>query len=185
MRITYLTQPYPPMVSGAAIVAEQLAEGMASLGHEVLIIAASDTGYPYVERRKNVTVLRMKSFRNPLRVNQRLMFLQRRAVLKALTDFQPDIIHVHEPVQMGLVGLKYVSRARIPITMTTHQLPWFVASYLPNISFLRRWMEKLLWVYSRWLVEKYTLVISPTKTISNIIKAKIGIKTKTVNYGIN
>ncbi len=185
MRIAYLTQPYPPMVSGAAIVAEHLAREMAQRGHEVLVIAASDTGHQYVERRKNLTVLRMKSIRNPLRVNQRLMFLQRRAVLQALYDFRPDIIHVHEPVQMGLVGLKYVRHTRIPITMTTHQLPWFVASYLPNIPFLRGFVERLLWTYSRWLVKNYTAVISPTKTIASIIKAKTGIKSKTINYGVD
>ncbi|MBI3153497.1 MAG: glycosyltransferase [Chloroflexi bacterium] len=185
MRIAYLTQPYPPMVSGAAIVAEHLAREMAQCGHEVLVIAASDTGHQYVERRKNLTVLRMKSIRNPLRVNQRLMFFQRHAVLKALYDFQPDVIHVHEPVQMGLVGLKYVRHTRIPITMTTHQLPWFVASYLPNIPFLRGFVERLLWTYSRWLVKNYTAVISPTKTITSIIKTKIGIKAKTINYGID
>lgn len=185
MRIAYLTQPYPPMVSGAAIVAEHLAREMAQRGHEVLVIAASDTGGQYVERRKNLTVLRMKSIRNPLRVNQRLMFFQRRAVLQALYDFHPDIIHVHEPVQMGLVGLKYVRHTRIPITMTTHQLPWFVASYLPNIPFLRGFVERMLWAYSLWLVRNYTAVISPTKTISNVIKTKIGVKAKTINYGID
>ena len=42
MRIAYLAQSYPPMVSGAAIVAEQLTNEMAKRGHQVLVIAASD-----------------------------------------------------------------------------------------------------------------------------------------------
>jgi glycosyltransferase involved in cell wall biosynthesis len=172
------------MVSGASIVAEQLAQAMADRGHEVLVIAASETGNPYIERTQNLTVIRLKSIRNPLRINQRVMFMQRRAVLQTLYNFKPDLIHVHEPVQMGLVGIKYAKHTNIPITMTSHQLPWFVASYLPDIPGLRAWMEKLIWKYARWLTEKYTILISPTKTISNIIKLHTGIRPKTINYGV-
>jgi 1,2-diacylglycerol 3-alpha-glucosyltransferase len=184
MRIAYLTQPYPPMVSGASIVAEQLAKAMAGRGHEVLVIAASETGKSYIEKTLNLTVLRLESIRNPLRVNQRVMFMQRYTVLQALYNFKPDIIHVHEPVQMGLVGLKYAKHTNVPITMTSHQLPWFVASYLPDIPGLRAWMEKLIWKYACWLTDQYTTVISPTKTISKIIKQHTGIGTKTINYGV-
>lgn len=184
MRIAYLTQPYPPMVSGASIVAEQLARAMAERGHQVLVIAASETGQPYTELSQNLTVLRLRSIRNPLRVNQRIMFMQRRAVLQALYKFKPEVIHVHEPLQMGLAGLRYAKGTNIPITMTSHQLPWFVASYLPNIPGLRAWTEKQVWKVARWLAAQYTIVISPTKTISNIIRQNTGIMPKTINYGI-
>jgi 1,2-diacylglycerol 3-alpha-glucosyltransferase len=184
MRIAYLTQPYPPMVSGASIVAEQLAKAMAARGHQVFVIAASETGKPYTERTQNLTVLRLNSIRNPLRVNQRIMFMQRRAVLQALYRFKPEVIHVHEPLQMGLVGLRYAKGTNIPITMTSHQLPWFVAPYMPNIPGLRVWTEKQVWKVARWLAAQYTIVISPTKTISNIIRQNTGITPKTINYGI-
>jgi glycosyltransferase involved in cell wall biosynthesis len=141
MRIAYLTQSYPPMVSGAAIVAAQLAKGMATRGHEVLVIAASNNENQYVVRQKNITVLRLASFHNPLRVNQRFVLFPGGSVLKALQDFQPDIIHAHEPIQMGRVGLKYAQSAGTPIILTTHQLPWFVASYLPEIPVLRTLVE--------------------------------------------
>lgn len=184
MRIAYLTQPYPPMVSGASIFAEQLATGMALRGHEVLVIAASETGNPYTERKQNLTIVRLKSIRNPLRVNQWLMFMQHRPVMQALHEFKPDLIHVHEPVQMGIVGLKYSKQAGIPITMTSHQLPWFVSSYVPNILGLQTLVEKAVWAYARWLSEKYTTIISPTKTISKIIQENTGRIPRTIHCGI-
>ncbi|MFN8413246.1 MAG: glycosyltransferase [Anaerolineales bacterium] len=184
MRIAYLTQPYPPMVSGASIFAEQLATGIALRGHQVLVVAASETGRPYTERKQNLTIVRLKSIRNPLRVNQWLMFMQRRPVMQALHDFKPDLIHVHEPVQMGIVGLKYANQAGIPITMTSHQLPWFVSSYVPNILGLQILVEKTVWAYARWLSGKYATIISPTKTISKIIEENTGRMPKTIYYGI-
>ena len=32
MKIAYISQPYPPMISGAALVAQRLAEGIAKRG---------------------------------------------------------------------------------------------------------------------------------------------------------
>ena len=184
MRIAYLTQPYPPMVSGAAVVAEHLAKEMANRGHDVLVIAASDKEYAYTQITGNLTVIRLRSINNPLRVGQKILLLPRAAVLKALHDFQPDVIHTHEPVQMGALGLEYAKQSHIPITMTAHQLPWFIASYLPHKFGIRNLVEAVLWKYTGWLIKKFSSVISPTQTISRIIKNKTGTKPKTISYGI-
>lgn len=164
--------------------AEQLAKGMAIRGHEVLVLAASNNGNQFVVRQKNMTVMRLSSFHNPLRVNQRFILFPGGSVLKALHEFQPDIIHAHEPIQMGHVGLKYVRSAGIPIILTAHQLPWFAASYLPEFPVLRMLVEKALWRYARWILGGFTCTISPTKTISKVIKTRTGRKTITLHYGI-
>jgi len=185
MRITYLTQPYPPMVSGASILAEQLAQSMARRGHEVLVIAASDTGRRYSFQKDNLTVLRLESFRNPARANQRLLRFPGTAVMQALQDFKPDLIHAHEPFHSSLLGLKYARQAHIPVLYTSHQLPWFIASYMPNLPGLRRSVESMAWNYARWLAGQFTAILSPTKTISNILREKTGLKSVTIPYGID
>lgn len=114
MRIAYLTQSYPPMISGASIVSEQLAISMAERGHQVLVIAASDRIQPYISLQKNLTVLRLRSIHNPMRVGQRFLFNPSRSLMKALREFRPDVIHSHEPLQMGWAGIKYAKRTRIP-----------------------------------------------------------------------
>jgi 1,2-diacylglycerol 3-alpha-glucosyltransferase len=183
MRIAYLAQSYPPMVSGAAILAEQMAKEMAKRGHQVLVIAASDRDQPYITLQENLTVLRLRSIHNPLRVGQRFLLFPRHAVLKALDEFQPDLIHSHEPLQMGWLGLIYARRAGIPITLTVHQLPWFVASYLPN--FVRPIIEKSLWAYARWLLKRFTSIITPTKTISTFVHQMTGLETYVISCGLD
>lgn len=185
MRIAYLTQPYPPMISGASIAAGQLAHGMAKRGHEVLVIAASDTGQTYQTCEKNLTVLRLKSFSNPLRVRQRLLAFPHRPIMKALHEFQPDLIHTHEPAQMGFLGLKYACSTRIPVILTAHQLPWFVTSYLPDIPFLKTAVERMVWTYAGWLTGSFSSIISPTRTISEVIQAKTGFYPVTIPFGID
>ena len=183
MRIAYLAQSYPPMVSGAAIVAEKLASEMAQRGHQVLVIAASDKDQPYITLQKNLTVMRLRSSYNPLRVGQRFLLFPRRAVLQALNEFQPDVIHSHEPFQMGWLGLTYARRAWIPITLTVHQLPGFVASYLPE--FIRPFVERSLWAYARWLLQQFTSTITPTKSIAAFIHQMTGLEMNVISYGLN
>ncbi len=185
MRIAYLTQSYSPMVSGAAIFAEQLAKEMAKRGHQVLVIAASEKEQPYIVQEENLTVLRLASIHNPMRVGQRFLLYPRRAVLQALQEFCPDVIHTHDPLQMGSLGIKYAQRVNIPVTLTTHQLPWFVAKYLPDVLGVRKLTEVILWKYATWLLQRFTAVITPTRTISGIVTQKTGIETKTIGYGID
>ena len=183
MRIAYLAQSYPPMVSGAAIVAEQLATEMAKRGHQILVIAASDKDQPYITLQENLKVLRLKSIYNPMRVGQRFLLFPRYHVLRALDEFQPDITHSHEPLQMGWLGLAYSYRARIPIILTVHQLPWFIAAYLPN--FLRTPVEKSLWAYASWLLKRFTSIIAPTRSISALIHQMTGLQADAISYGLD
>ena len=185
MRIAYLTQSYPPMISGAAVFARQLAEAVAERGHQVLVIAASDKGQPYLVQNGNLTALRLRSHHNPLRVGQRFLLYPRSATLKALRDFQPELIHTHEPLQMGNLGLEYAREARIPITLTNHQLPWFAASYLPDKFGVRDFVENILWMYARWVLPQFTSIIAPTQTISTLITKKTNVESQTIGYGLD
>ena len=183
MRIAYLTQSYPPMISGAAISARQTAESMAGRGHQVLVVAASEREYPYHIYRDNITVLRLRSINNPLRVGQRFLAFPRRATLNALNRFRPDVIHVHEPLQMGNIALTYARRNRIPVVLTAHAIPCFVASYFPKP--VQPLIEKILWMYARWVLGRYASVITPTRTIADVVRKMTGHKPKVISNGLD
>jgi 1,2-diacylglycerol 3-alpha-glucosyltransferase len=185
MRIAYLTQSYPPMISGAALVVERLAKSMAERGHQVLVIAASDKNYPYASYQENLTILRLKSIHNPLRVGQRFLCYPRFKILQALREFCPNIIHTHEPLLMSQLGLEYADSTRIPILLTVHQTPWFAASYVPKIIGLRSVSESMLWAYARRMHPRFTCVITPSHTISDLVARMTGIQPTTISNGIS
>ena len=185
MRIAYLTQSYPPMISGAAILVERLAGSMASRGHQVLVIAASDKKYPYTSYQENLTVSRFSSIFNPLRVGQRFLFYPRFKFLRALKEFCPDIVHSHEPLLIGQLGLEYADHEHIPILLTVHQVPWFAASYLPDITGIRSISESILWAYARRMQRRFTSVITPSHTVSDLAARKTGIQPTTISNGIS
>jgi len=185
MRIAYITQSYPPMVSGASFAVGHLAKGMAARGHRVLVITASERDKNYITLENNLTVLRLHSIHNPLRVGQRFLLYPRRAILRSLIKFRPDIIHTHEPLQMGLLGLEHARRANTPVLLSIHQLPWFVSAYLPEILGIRHMVESTLWMYARWLLRQFQTLITPTQTITKIIANMTGVKSQTISYGVD
>lgn len=185
MRIVYLTQSYPPMISGAALVVEKLATGMAARGHHVLVIAASDRAEPYTVREKNLTVVRLRSVHNPARVNQRFLLLPHFAVTQALNAFQPDIIHVHEPLQTAWAGMLYARRHRIPLTLTAHQTLELLTEYLPNHSSIRSAINSVITWYASWFIKQFPAVITPSRTTARQYHTLIGIQPATISNGID
>jgi glycosyltransferase involved in cell wall biosynthesis len=171
------------MISGAAVSVQQIAESMAQLGHQVLVIAASDRDYPYNLTRDNLTILRLRSLSNPLRVGQRAIANPRRVTMNALARFQPDVIHVHELMQLGTLALAYAKREQVPVIFTVHLLPGFATTYLPGK--LGQWTEQIIWIYARAILGKYSAVITPTKTTADTVRERTGIKSKVISNGLN
>jgi glycosyltransferase involved in cell wall biosynthesis len=185
MRIAYLSQTYPPMVSGAAIVADGLARGMSQRGHQVLVLAASDRQAGYQLNHSNLTITRFHSYPNPLRANQRFALWPGGDITAALHKFAPDVIHAHDPLQFGLSALRYGKCAQVPVILTAHQLPWFVSAYLRDCNVLQGWTENVLWAYASWLLRRFNHVIAPTHTIAEIIFSRTDIAPSIIGYGID
>lgn len=183
MRIAYLAQSYPPMISGAALFARQIAEAMVERGHQVLVIAASDQDHPYCVQSNNLSVVRLQSLHNPMRVGQRFLLYPRREVMKALCDFRPNVIHTHDPLQISWIGIEYAKRADIPILLTIHQLPAFIASYFPKS--LQALTEIAFEVYARWLSRKFTSIVTPTQTIASLVTEMSEIPATAISYGMD
>ncbi len=185
VRIAYLTQSYPPMVSGAAITVERLAAGMAGRGHQVLVLAASDEPWPYRFEKDGLIIDRMRSHRNPARANQRFLAWPSRQVRMKLQAFRPHLVHLHEPLNLGLCGLSAAQGLDIPIVLTLHQLPWFMTAYLPSSPGLRTATERILWGYGGWFVRHCTGMVAPTHIVANLLYERTGKQAEVIGYGVD
>jgi 1,2-diacylglycerol 3-alpha-glucosyltransferase len=185
MKIAILSQSYPPMISGAALFAERLANHFAEQGHEVLVLTASDRPDPYQLRFPNLSLVRCRSFHNPLRAGQRFSLWPHKQVIKCLREFSPDLIHVHDPFQYALSSLSFGRLRNIPVMLTIHQLPCFVSSYLPAGRSARRLIENLLWRYARWVMKRCACAVAGTQTTANEIQAHTGISPYIISVGLD
>ena len=185
MKIAVISQSYPPMVSGAAIVARGLAEQMAQRGHQVLVLTSSDRPTTYVERSSNLVVQRLPSYRNPLRVNQRFTLWPHQEISAALAGFAPQVIHTHDPLQMAWSALLYARRAGVPVALTIHQLPWTLKYYLPEAAALQELVQQTAWAYSRWLLRRFQALVTPTGTIADEVQRHTGLAPWVIGFGVD
>jgi glycosyltransferase involved in cell wall biosynthesis len=185
MKIAYITQPYPPMISGASLVVQQLARGMTARGHAVLVIAASDKGGAYTTQDGALKITRLASISNPKRADQNFVLWFRKTIDDGLKRFSPDILHAHDILSMGVSGLLTAGTLNIPIVTTVHQLPWFITAYLPELPGLQKTVEYSLWKYSRWLNKQCQTMIVPTRTIAETIQSRVGFRPEVITNGID
>ena len=185
MKVAIVTQSYPPMISGAAQCAYNLAQLLPTRGHEVLVLAAGDQQIPYRTRQPGLLVERLRSFVNPLRVGQRFALWPHWQIIRYLAEFAPDVIHLHDPFQLGLSCLMYGRRTYTPVVLTIHQLPWFIRSYLPPWPFFREWVETTLWGYARWFLQFCAAAVVGSQAAAREIKANIGLLPEVISNGVN
>lgn len=186
MRIAYICQSYPPMVSGAALVVWRLAEGMAARHHDVLVLAASDRGQPYSHEAEDgwLRVARLRAWPNPFRVGQRFLVWPQRAITEELREHRPHLIHLHDYSTAGWVGLRVGRALGVPVVLTLHQLPWFISAYLPDWPRLRALAEMLAWRHLHRFVPQCAATISPSQMIADIVRTNIGLRPTPLTNGV-
>ena len=185
MRIAYICQSYPPTASGAALVVQRLAKGVAAKGHAVVVLAPSDNGYGYTERVDGLDMVRLQSFRNPMRVDHRFTLWSQNEIFDRLRRFEPDVLHLHDPLSLGLSGLRSAQKLNIPTLVTIHQLPWFISSYIAKTQRAKKLVESSLWKYSIWFLKQCEETITPSETIAKIIFMHTGIFPKVISNGVD
>ena len=185
MRIAYVCQSYPPMISGASLAVQRLAEGMAARDHVVLVMTASERGEAYTEEFDNLKVRRLRAFQNPLRVDQSFLLWDRNIISAEFKEFKPQILHLHDPLNLGVAGLVTARRLQIPVALTLHQVPRFVSAYLPNVPALQNTVESGLWSYGRWLLQQCEKVIVPSHAIAEEIHSHDIQRPNVISNGID
>lgn len=173
------------MVSGAALVAQRLAEGMVRRGHSVLVMAASDRGQGYEQIEAGVRVVRLRAHRNPARVGQNFVVWPGTAVAQQLRAFRPDVIHLHDPLQLGLAGVRIGRELHTPVVVTMHAMPTLAAAYAPAVPGLRWVIGTLAWAYGRWLNQFCQGLVVPSRVMGELITHTTGLQADVIGNGVD
>lgn len=185
MRIALLNQSYPPMISGSAVVMKYLADQLTKRGHAVLVITASDQGNPYTSTEEGVTVVRVRSLPNPMRAGQRCVLAPPPRVYDELEKFSPDIIHLHDPLIVGLPAYYYGWQYDVPIVLTIHALPFAASAHLPDIPGLKNTAQSALWLAGKGVTKGCAEVIAPTRTAADLVDEKFGCQSRVISNGVD
>ena len=141
MRIAMFTETFLPGTDGVITRLLATLRHLSEEGHDVLIFAPAGGPETYASAK----VVGLPTFRFFLYPEKPFAF-PRRFVGKAIREFEPDLIHVVNPAFLGLGGIYYARKWRIPLVASFHtNVPAYARHY--HLDFL----EPILWWYFRSL----------------------------------
>ena len=164
MRVLIANDQHWPMKSGVATAGRTLAQGLASMGHEVLVVAPSQTGRGYSERDENYDILRIRSFGLPFRKNLRVSVTYDREMRRILDEFQPDVVHVQTQLTVGLSMLRAAVNRKIPVVATNHVMPDNMIKNIKGLSTISRPLSYFLSEYGTMLYRGAKRIVMPTES---------------------
>lgn len=116
MRILHFTSAFFPSLGGAQVAIHHLAEGLVSLGGEVLVCSPRSRGV-LPERRYTVRQFRIIGPLADLGLRQAMYTGALRRIVR---DWHPDVVHAHMAVPAGYAAVTGRRHAAAPVVLTCH-----------------------------------------------------------------
>lgn len=186
MRILIANDQHWPMKSGVATAARTLAQGLASRGHQVIVVAPSQTGRGYSEHDENYDIIRIRSIGLPFRKNLRVSVTYDREMRRVLDEFQPDIVHVHTQLTVGLSMLRAAVNRKIPVVATNHVMPDNMIKNIKILSPISRPVSYILSEYGTMLYRGAKRIIMPTQSALGLFNLeRVEAPAVAISNGIN
>lgn len=177
MRILYCSTSFPPPINGQAIFTQNLVEGMAKRGHEVLaLVPICDGGLP-TDLTKGVQIIPTPVIHLEwIYPDLRLPAASGTLIHKIFDKFQPQIIHIQDSAPLCQAVMREAHRLNIPVVATHHPGPEITAPYISfHHSFMRKFTKWGAWKYLLNYLNQADLVTVPSIYSTIMLK----------NHGVN
>ncbi len=171
MKILIASDLHYPTINGVATFSRNLAHGLAARGHEVVVIAPSQTGKKSKEIDGNYTIIRTASVPFPFYQNFRISLNPAKEVKKILEDFDPDVIHIQMLMWIGQAAMRYGNKMGIPTVSTNHAMPENLMDNLMLLAPVSRPINYILKAYGARFHSKADYVTMPTQSAIDMFGA--------------
>ena len=187
MKILIASDLHYPTINGVATFSRNLARGLAARGHEVLVIAPSQTSKKFKEVDDNHIVIRTASVPFLPYQNFRISPTPGREVKRIIEEFDPDVIHIQMLMWIGQAAMKYGNKYGIPIVTTNHAMPENLMDNIVLLAPIARPINYMLTQYGARFHSKADYVTLPTQSAIDMFNAsdKVKVPMEAVSNGID
>ncbi|MCX5718426.1 MAG: glycosyltransferase [Nitrospirae bacterium] len=175
---------YPPANGIFTSIANSTCE-MVKRGHEIIIFVPRSE--KMISLGRNVRIVPIDSFCLPKYKDYRIPYPNFVSCLKEIHKFKPDVIHIHSPFLIGLMGVICSKYVGIPLVGTYHTFfsEFLKHSPIPGLR-NRKLTGELTGKYANFIYNKCNLVIAPSKVIkSELIFQGIARPIEVISNGID
>ncbi|MBI5222920.1 glycosyltransferase [Candidatus Micrarchaeota archaeon] len=129
MKIVFFTDTYHPQTNGVVVyIHDAIAE--LSKEHDIILIAPDKVKKIEEERTEHGLRIKIPSWPFPFYKGYLVAKIFESQIAKIIEREQPDIIHLHAPIWLGLKGLEIAQHKKIPVVITYHT---HFPDYVPHI----------------------------------------------------
>lgn len=185
MKILIASDLHWPTINGVATFSRTLAQGLAARGHDVLVIAPSQTGKRSMQVDYNYPIARTASVPFPFYQNFRISLTPQREVKKIIEEFQPDVIHIQMLMWIGQAAMKFGNKYGIPVVSTNHAMPENLMDNLKLLAPVARPINYMLRDYGRRFHSKSDCVTMPTQSAIDMFNVDMPNPMVAVSNGID
>jgi glycosyltransferase involved in cell wall biosynthesis len=159
MRVCLVTETYFPQVNGVSRTLGQLVRTLRARGDHVRLIHP-DYGQPADDPSTRL----VRSFSLPFYKELHLPLPPFRSTLRAIDEFEPDIVHIATEATLGLAVLRHVTRRGFATVSSFHtNFDQYSAHY--RVGFARG----IIWRYRRWFHNRTLETYVPSRaTIADL-----------------
>jgi glycosyltransferase involved in cell wall biosynthesis len=171
LRILIAGQTYKPHANGQAVFTTQLAEGLASAGHNVVMLTPSNNFRACQEDRNGVRIEYLTAIPVDPRVPEARYAVMPGPRVGAIMDsFQPDMVHIQDHYPLSRTVHRLARRRGLSVVGTNHFMPANVIGFVMPFQAGRRLLTRFLWWTMLSIYRKLDAVTAPSRTAVAILK---------------
>lgn len=166
MKVAIFTDTFLPDVNGVARTLGRWVRYLESQGATCRVFAPQSEGGTGTDY-SNTMVERFYSIPFLLYPECKLAIPNPITIKKTLMEFKPDIIHCATPFNLGLYGLHYAKKHKIPIVASYHT---HFDQYLQYYKI--QWVEGMLWRYLGWFHQTCRRIYVPSMSTQRYLEER-------------
>ncbi len=160
MKVAIITENFLPKLDGVTHTLSQLLQYLQSHGHQAILMGPESGMAHYAGAELVGTAGVPLPFYPELKFNFfRPLFFRR------LNEFQPDVVHLVDPVWLGAAGLAAVRWLNRPLISSYHTN---LAAYCQHFGF--SFLTEPMWSYNRFIHNQCALTFCPSQSTAQMLQ---------------
>jgi glycosyltransferase involved in cell wall biosynthesis len=171
---------YHPVINGVVTSIDVLRSNLMKAGHEIELFVPDKPGFS----DHDLSIHRFFSLTAPFHKESRFTLPHPWGHIKRLQDWAPDVLHIHTPFNLGLVGLYVSEKLGLPYVFTHHTLWEEYVHYVPLVS--RRLLRKTAIAVCRQFCNGASTVVAPSDEVkSRLLTQRVRQPIEVIPTGID
>lgn len=160
MRIAIITENFLPKLDGVTRTLARLLEHVQATGHQALLLGP-ESG---MEQYAGAEIIGTAGLPLPFYPELKFNFF-RPLFIRRLYEFQPDIVHIVDPVVLGATGLAAARLLNKPLVSSYHTN---LAAYCSHFGF--SFLTQPMWHYNRFIHNQCELTFCPSPSTAQMLR---------------